>query len=80
MTRHITTSDGSSWPRPALESDEEYGIGHKLRYGKPTRSDLLVAASIIDSYGYLVMQATQKKRDLVCREIRAAALGGGENE
>ena len=73
MTKHVEVSDGSSWPRPALESDEEYGIGHKLRYGTPTESDLLVAASVIDAYGYLIMASTREKRDLVCREIRAVA-------
>lgn len=78
MSEQVILSDGSSWPRPALESDEEYGVGHTLRYGSPTRSDLLVAASIIDAYGYLVMESTRDKRDLVCREIRAAAVVAGD--
>jgi hypothetical protein len=73
MSKPVIVSDGSSWPRPALESDDEYGIGHLLRYGTPTRSDLLVAASVIDAYGYLIMESTREKRDLVCREMRTAA-------
>ena len=69
----ILIGDGSSWPRPAMEADEDYGIGHKLRYSATlTKSDRLVAASIIDAYGYLVAESTRAKRDLVCREIRAA--------
>lgn len=71
----IDLSDGSSWPRPALESDPEYGVGHTLRYGTPTRGDLLRAAAIVDAYGYLVAESTKAKRDLVCREIRAAMRG-----
>ena len=69
----LTLSDGSSWPRPAIESDDEYGTGHKLRYtpaSNLTASDLMEAASIIDSYNYLVVESTREKRDLVCREIR----------
>lgn len=49
--------DGTSWPRPALESDDRYGVGHRLRYDDPaslTRAELLEAASIIDAYGRLV--------------------------
>lgn len=56
-TKRINLPDGTSWPRPELETDDEYGIGHWLRYADPrslTRDDLLQAASIIDAYGYLV--------------------------
>ena len=70
----VKVSDGSSWPRPALESDDEYGVGYTLRYGTPTRSDLLKAAEIIDAYSYLVAESTREKRDLVCREVRAALM------
>lgn len=57
MSDRITFPNGSSWPRPARESDPGYGIGHKLRYApieSLTRSDLLVAAAVIDAYGHLV--------------------------
>lgn len=71
----IKLSDGSSWPRPALETDVAYGIGHRLRYTPVEnlrRGDLMEAASIIDAYSYIVAESTKAKRDLVCREIRAA--------
>jgi hypothetical protein len=68
-----TISDGSTWPRPALESDNEYGLADILSW-KPladvTQSQLLEAAEIIDAYGYLVMESSRAKRDLVCREMR----------
>lgn len=69
---YITLSDGSAWPRPALESDPEYGLGHRLRYGTPTRADILEAAAIINAYGHLVVEASRDRRNFVCREIRAA--------
>lgn len=79
MSARIKISDGSSWPRPSLERDDEYGIGHKLTYGKPTRGELLEAAQIISAYGYLVVEAPRMKRDLVAREIKAALKAEGEH-
>ena len=73
MTR-ITVSDGSSWPRPSIESDDDSGIAWKLTHAPDqlTRPDLLEAASIISAYGHLVVSSTRSERDLVCRDIRAA--------
>ncbi|WRQ09058.1 hypothetical protein JDBV02_00740 [Mycobacterium phage terelak] len=70
-------SDGSSWPRPAMESDEYYGVGWKCRYSPEslTREDLLQLASIADAYGYLLLETTQKRRDFVCREARRWVKG-----
>ena len=73
--------DGGSWPRPALERDEEYDIGHKLRYAPAsslTRADLLVAAGVIDAYGSLVT-GTQERAIRVVRGMKAALEAeGGE--
>lgn len=70
---YIKLSDGSSWPRPALEGDDNVSVEWKLRHApdQVTREDMLVAASIISAYGYLTVDSTRNKRDLVCREIRA---------
>ena len=72
MSERVKVSDGSSWPRPALESDDTLGIGWRLRH-KPTltREEILEAAEIVSAYGYLVTQSTREKRDMVCRDIRA---------
>jgi hypothetical protein len=75
MNARMKLSDGSSWPRPSLERDDEYGIAHRLIYGNPTQADLVEAASIIGAYGYLVVDASRQKRDLVVREIKAALRG-----
>jgi hypothetical protein len=68
----LKLSDGSFWPRPAMESDEYQGVGWKCRYSPEslTREDLLQLASIADAYGYLLLETTQKRRDFVCREAR----------
>ena len=70
----IKLPDDTTWPRPALESDDYNGVGWKARYSPDhlTRGDLLQLAAIADAYGYLVCETTQKRRDYVCREIRAA--------
>lgn len=69
----IKVSDGSTWPRPHVESDEEVGIEWKIRFAPDqlTQSDLLGAAAIISAYEHLVLGSTRSKRDLVCRDIRA---------
>ena len=46
--------DGAVWPRPSLESDEIYGVGHIATYGTPTKEDLLELAAIAHAYGELV--------------------------
>lgn len=38
--------DGTTWPRPEDPQDVEW----QLRYGAPTRADLLIAASYIRAY------------------------------
>ena len=50
MSTHIRFDDGSSWPRPELEGDEEYGIGHRLRYARGlTSSERMAAAAVVDA-------------------------------
>lgn len=60
-------SDGSSWPS-IQDSDK---LEWKLRYNPEgiTREDLLVAASILRSYSYLVYDANRAKRELVAKEL-----------
>ncbi len=80
MNQRIIVSDGSSWPRPAMESDDRHSPAWRARYAEDTlsRSDLLTLASIADAYGYLIAESTREKRDLVCRDIRASLLGESE--
>jgi hypothetical protein len=66
-------SDGSSWPLPqySLELD---ALGWRLvhRPDSITDADKRALASVLDAYEYLLVHSTREKRDLVCREARAA--------
>ena len=57
-----------SWPYP------NDGLEWELRYGKPTLSGFLEAASIISAYRQMIFDP-QKKRQMVIREIRKALKG-----
>lgn len=57
--------DGMTWPRTDTE------VGWTLRYGNPTRSDILLAAEIVAAYEHLVVM-TQRERDRRVSSIRAA--------
>ncbi len=59
--------DGMCWPLAGSRlSDLEW----QLRYGKPTRSQLLMAASVLSAYRQMVSDP-KAKRETVIREIRA---------
>lgn len=72
MTTRIALAEGGIWVRPALESDEECGLGWKLRYApdRISRADQLTLAQIVDAYGYLLLETTRDQRDRICRGIR----------
>lgn len=73
MRLRLKLPDGSSWPRPALVTDEENGIEWRLRYAPLadlTREELLVVAEIVAAYGILTAESTKQRRDYVCHEIR----------
>lgn len=63
--------DGMTWPAPGERLDE---IERTLRYGtKPlTRSERLVAASIVDAYAQLIAKPSRRRDELI-REIRKGA-------
>lgn len=45
-----------------------------LRYGNPTRKDLLRAAGILDAYSSLILNKTQKDRNMICKILKGVAL------
>lgn len=69
IARRWVQFEGTTWPMP--EHDEDDSLEWKLRYGTPTKQDLLVAASYLNAYGCLV-RATDKKRAEVVRNLKAA--------
>ncbi len=61
--------DGStiSWPDPR----DPMEIQWKLRYGNPTKSDLLNAAQFLDAYGHL-FYLDVRTRNLRMRQVKEA--------
>lgn len=64
--------DGMTWPDP----DDPLEIEWTLRYGTPTRAQLLAAASMIAAYKQLVADP-QVRRNAKIAGIRRAQAGGG---
>lgn len=77
MNRWIRIPDGSTWPRPTLDTDDALGAEWAARHAPDTvtREDLLWLTSVAHAYGHLLVESTQARRDQVCREIRAALNG-----
>lgn len=57
----------TAWPAPGERMDE---VEHALRYGTPTRKDLLAAASILSAYRALVT-TPRRLRERVVRTLRS---------
>ena len=60
--------DGMTWPVPGWRLDE---LNYTLRHGVPTRSDLLLAASVLSAYRQMVSDPV-RKREFVVRHLREA--------
>lgn len=68
MRSHVRFGE-MNWPLPGTHTDP--ALEWKLRYGTPSRSDLLVAASIVAAYEELI-DCPETKRRYVVRELRKA--------
>lgn len=65
---YVTVGPEMAWPSIGQRlQDAEW----TLRYGDPTREDILFAASILNAYHALVLK-TAKDRAEIVRELRAA--------
>lgn len=58
--------DGMCWPAPSERLGE---IEWRARYATPTRSDLLMMASVLAAYQELIGMSA-KKRDKIIKELR----------
>lgn len=67
MSRVYLHFGGMAWPNPADPNDIEW----TLRYGEPTREQLMVAASMVAAYKQLVADPQRTRNDKV-GGIRAA--------
>lgn len=63
----FTHFDEMCFPQPGEQLSE---IEWRLRYGLPSKQDLLVAASAISAYSELVLRKTQKERNKICKTLR----------
>lgn len=62
----VARFDGMSWPVPGERLDE---VEHALRYGTPSRSEMLLAASVLEAYRQMVTDP-RTKREHVIRTLR----------
>lgn len=66
--RFIHFDNGTTWPNPT-ELDE---LDHVLRYGEPSREDLLMAASVVSAYTALLAEKNVENATEHFRCIRRA--------
>lgn len=65
MSAWLRLDGGRSFPDPSDPSDVQW----RLRYGEPTKGDLLVAASVMAAYAALCYQPLTVSREIL-RDIR----------
>lgn len=68
--RHFVRVEGTTWPNPNDPTEVQW----RLRYGTPSKSDLLIAASFMHAYAYL-LSMSQKDRNHRVATIREAVDG-----
>lgn len=68
MTKKYIIIEDMSWPMPDNE------LEWKLRYGTPTKAELLQAASILSAYSQITLFDTKKQRDKRCEKITDEAI------
>lgn len=71
-TQHVRIGSDMTWPG-FDDNPEGDSLEWTLRYGDPTRGQILSAASYVAAYQVLVM-STQKHRNYICSELRRIAL------
>lgn len=65
-TNFYRSFDGMCWPAPSEKMGE---ISWRATHGTPTRTDLLVAASVMNAYQELIGMSA-KRRDKIIKELR----------
>lgn len=68
LTGRYAVFDGMTWPNP------DTAVAWTLKYGVPSREDLLFAASIIDAYQTLVTMPVKRRRGIIARLREAMRL------
>ena len=64
--KYTHVADGMTWPQPGEAMGE---VEWRMRYNKPSREDILYAASVMSAYRQMVWD-TQRKRNFVCATLQ----------
>jgi len=73
----FTHFDEMCFPQPGEDLSQ---IDWVLRYGTPTKNQLLVAASVISAYSGLILRKTQRQRNSICKKLKAGADETGKDQ
>jgi hypothetical protein len=65
--------DGMCWPNPDDPNETQW----RLRYGTPTRADLLFAADVMCAYGQLVEDPQRRRNEKVAGIRRETVVARG---
>ena len=69
--RYARIDDQMTWPMPDFSDATGNSLEWTLRYGTPTKEQLLTVASYLSAYSHMV-GLTQKKRNHICTAIKVA--------
>lgn len=72
MSSHLRLDDGTTWPDPGDPGDVQW----QLRYGEPTREQLVFAASVLAAYGRLGLGPGNRQLPALRRAAKEAARAG----
>jgi hypothetical protein len=66
----VELSDGTVWPNPASPRFKD--VAWTLRYGSPSKEEMLFAASVMDAYSNLILHPAFTLKDVQAKvsEIR----------
>jgi hypothetical protein len=74
--RSSVSFGGMNWDLPGEYMND---VAWTLRYGTPTKQQLLYAAGVIEAYCQMTMVDSEAKRRRVIRILRAAARTGADH-
>jgi hypothetical protein len=66
---NVILDNDTVWPL-VEKDDEKGGLEWRLRYGNPSREDMLKAASIVSAYDNLINFFTQKRQREILGQLK----------
>jgi hypothetical protein len=71
VSSHLRLDDGTTWPDPGDPDDVQW----QLRYGEPSREQMVFAASVLAAYGRLGLGPGNRQLPALRRAAKAAVRG-----